>query len=429
MFNARTTAIIKRELKALMLNKTFIIMTVLMPLLFMSGFLVVGLMNVLNVVDKAHVVIVEEEPFVNDLLREVMEENDEVRSGAITVEYRTMDRGQLDMFVDQNRTGLLKDSIAGVFFIPAKAKSKKHIEFYSANPNNLVLTSRVSDGVNKALTTLRFEGRGIAEEDVAFAQGRTKIDSYKVSAGEDVSEEDGGGVIVSFIVSFLLYISLFINGMQLLRSVTQEKTSRIVEVLLSSVNPRELMTAKVVGTAITGLVQMLIWFSPILMLSMVQLTVLPDDIADKVGRVLASINPGLMLYVIVNFLMGIMTFLSMFAALGAMFDNDQDAQQGMWPIVMLILVPFFIAMSISMNPSSELAVISSMLPISSIMVMPARMALSDVPLWQSGLTLVVNFVVLIGILRLAGKIYRVRILSSGSKVTLKKVWGWMTAEA
>lgn len=429
MFNARTMAIIKRELKALMLNKTFIIMTVLMPLLFMSGFLVVGLMNVLNVVDKAHVVIVEEEPFVNDLLREVMDENEDVARGAMTIDYRTMDRAQLETFVEQNRAGMLSDSIAGVFFIPAKAQSKKLIEFYSANPNNLVLTSRVSDGVNKALVKLRFEGRGIAEEDVAFAQGRTKIDSYKVSAGADVSEEDGGGVIVSFIVSFLLYISLFINGMQLLRSVTQEKTSRIVEVLLSSVNPRELMTAKVVGTAITGLVQMLIWFSPILMLSMIQLTVLPDDIADKVGRVMASINPGLMVYVIVNFLMGIMTFLSMFAALGAMFDNDQDAQQGMWPIVMLIMVPFFIAMSISMNPSSELAVISSMLPISSIMVMPARMALSDVPFWQVGLTLVVNFAVLIGILRLAGKIYRVRILSSGSKVTLKKVWGWMTAEA
>ncbi len=429
MFNARTIAIIKRELKALMLNKTFIVMTVLMPLLFMSGFLVIGLMQVLNVVDKAHVVIVEEEPFVNDLLREVMRENEEVQSGAMTIDYRTMDRAQLEAFVEQSRAGMLQDSIAGVFYIPAKARSKKRIEFYSANPNNLVLISRVSEGVNKALIELRFEGRGIAEEDVAFAQGGTKTDSYKVSAGADVSEEDGGGVIVSFVVSFLLYISLFINGMQLLRSVTQEKTSRIVEVLLSSVNPRELMTAKVVGTAITGLVQMLIWFSPILMLSMIQLTVLPDDIADKVSRVMASINLGLMAYVIVNFLMGIMTFLSMFAALGAMFDNDQDAQQGMWPIVMLIMVPFFIAMSISMNPSSELAVISSMLPISSIMVMPARMALSDVPFWQVGLTLLVNVAVLIGILRLAGKIYRVRILSSGSKVTLKKVWGWMTAEA
>ncbi len=425
MFNYRTIAVVKREIKALMLNKTFIIMTVLMPLIFMSGFLVVGLTQAINKVKDARIVIVEEQPFINDVVREFMSEREEVVSGEIVAEYKTMNRTDFDVFIRENRANFMSDSITGVFYIPFESRESKRIEFYSANPNNIVLSRRVSGVVNSALVELHFKGRDVAREDVAFARQGTDLDSFKISEDKDAEEEGAGSVILAFVFTFLLYISMFINGMQLLRAVTQEKSSRIVEILLSSVNARELMTAKVAGTAVTGLVQMLIWFSPMIILSIFQFTILPDNVMEKVNFVTNSIEFGLVAYFVVNFLIGMVTFLALFSAVGAMFDNEQDAQQGMWPIVMLIMIPFFIAISIVTNPTSTLGVVSSMLPISSIMVMPARMALSNVPLWQVGVTLVVNLLVLGGILRVAGKIYRIGILRSGKKVTLPQVVKWM----
>jgi ABC-2 type transport system permease protein len=203
-------------------------------------------------------------------------------------------------------------------------------------------------------------------------------------------------------------------------AVNEEKTNRIIEVLLSAVTPRELLYGKIVGTAVAGLVQMVIWISPLVLLSLVSLPAL-------VMMDLPSVNLGFftILYFLVNYLMGIVAFLAIFAAFGAMFDTPQDAQGSMMPVMMLIIVPFFLAFSMARNPANALAEVSSMLPFATILVMPARMTLIEVPLWQVGVAFLVNLLTIWCCIRAGAKIYRLTILMTGKRPAWADIWRWL----
>jgi len=121
----------------------------------------------------------------------------------------------------------------------------------------------------------------------------------------------------------------------------------------------------------------------------------------------------------------LITFLGLFATVGAIFDNEQDAQSGIWPIMMLVMIPFFISISMLKNPDTLLANVTSLLPFSSIIVMPARMSLVEIPLWQFALSIVVNVATMLLIFPFAGKIYRVGILLTGKKPQWSEVFKWL----
>jgi len=131
------------------------------------------------------------------------------------------------------------------------------------------------------------------------------------------------------------------------------------------------------------------------------------------------------LYFLFNYFIGLITFMGLFAAVGAMFDNEQDAQSGQWPVMMLIMIPFFIAISMQNNPSNQIAKIASIVPFSSIIVMPGRMTLVDVPAWEFILSIVLSLITMVLIFILAGKIYRVGILMTGKKPKWSEIIQWL----
>ena len=206
--------------------------------------------------------------------------------------------------------------------------------------------------------------------------------------------------------------------MMMMRSVVEEKNSKIVEILLSSVQSKELMTGKIIGTALTGLLQMVIWISPIIVLVSSSLFMIPQEY-------MPTISAGQILYFLLNYFIGLITFLGLFATVGAIFDNEQDAQSGIWPIMLLVMIPFFISISIMKNPDTVLAKVTSLLPFSSIIVMPARMSLVEIPIWQFALSIVVNIGVMLAIFPFAGKIYRIGILLTGKKPQWSEVLKWL----
>jgi ABC-2 type transport system permease protein len=163
---------------------------------------------------------------------------------------------------------------------------------------------------------------------------------------------------------------------------------------------------------------MAIWLSPIMLLISTSFFMLPPEFT-------LSITPATLFYFLLNFFIGLVTFLGLFASIGAIFDNDQDAQSGIWPVMMLIIIPFFISFSMTNNPENSLATISSMFPFASIIVMPARMTLIAVPVWQLILSIVVNLAVILAIFPIAGKIYRIGILMTGKKPKWSEVIKWL----
>ncbi|MCF8267665.1 MAG: ABC transporter permease, partial [Ignavibacteriales bacterium] len=294
----------------------------------------------------------------------------------------------------------------------------KKLKYYSTNPNSRSVEGKITSAVNSVLIDNYFSSKELSQGDLNYAMSRVNMDGFRITEDEKIEEEGVGNRILSFLFAFLLYFSLLFTGQSMITSVLEEKSSRIVEVILASVSTSELMAGKILGSALIGVVQMAIWLSPVLVIISTSIFVLPPEL-------ILSITAGHLLYFLVNFLVGLVLFLGLYATLGAIFDNPQDAQSGNLPIMMLIIIPFFITFSMVNNPNNTLATVSSMFPFSSIIVMPSRMTLVDVPLWQFAVSIFLNIAVMFLIFPFAGKIYRVGILRTGKKPSWAEVAKWL----
>ena len=275
--------------------------------------------------------------------------------------------------------------------------------------------------INKALINIYFEGKELSRDDIEFARDNVEITGFRVTKDEKVEEEGYGNMVALFLFSLLLYMALIFSGQSAMLSVVEEKSNRIVEVLLSSASSTELMTGKVIGTVIVEVIQMAIWLLPVVMLVTTSWFVLPTQF-------MLQLDLSYILYFLINFTIALLTFVGLFATVGAIFDNPQDAQSGVWPLMMLIIIPFLIAMSLQSNPQSNIAKITSLLPFTSLIVMPARFTLVDVPVWELSLSFAINLAVLFAIFPIAGKIYRVGILVTGKKPKWSEVRKWLMAK-
>jgi ABC-2 type transport system permease protein len=340
-----------------------------------------------------------------------------IKNGYYKISYSQKDRVKLESYLDEKKDEILSGNLTAVIFVPDSALLNKDVEYYSKNPNNRTVFDKLRDIINSALVKTYFKEKDFTKEEIEFAGMRVGFNTFRISSEEGVEEEGVGNMIASILFTFLLYFSLIFLGTMMMRAVIEEKTSKIVEVLLSSCSSKDLMTGKILGTGITGAAQMFIWLSPVIVVITTSVFTLPQDFNLK-------IDLGMIVYFLINYFIGLLTFLGLFASVGAIFDNDQDAQSGIWPVMMLIMIPFFIAITAQNNPDSALIQITSLLPFTSIIVMPARMTLVEIPILELLLAILINTATFIGIFILAGKIYRVGILRTGKKPTWSEVVKW-----
>lgn len=418
MFNRRTIAITKRELKTKLLNKSFIIMTILVPVLLFGLIGIQLLIRSASDVENPNLLIVSETENVMEKVKNEFDEYDEVKAGNYNINYETLDSAAFAKRVNDLKENLLSEKLTGIIYIPEQALDNKHVRYYSTNPSNRMLFDKIKPGINRALINIYFEGRQLTRDEVEFARNNVDITGFRITKSDKVEEEGYGNLIALFLFSLLLYMALLFSGQATMLSVVEEKSSRIAEVLLSSASSTELMAGKVIGTVITQVIQMGIWLLPVVMLVSTTWFVLPAEF-------MLQLDMGFILYFLINYTIALLTFVGLFATVGAIFDNPQDAQSGVWPVMILIIIPFLISMSLQSNPQSNIAKITSLLPFTSLLVMPARMALVEVPLWELVLSFTINLAVLFAILPIAGKIYRVGILITGKKPKWSEVRKWV----
>lgn len=418
MFNRRTLAIIKRELKSKLFSKTFIFMTVLVPA-FMLGIMGIQyFIYSLSEEQKSNIVIITDSEEIKSKIENELSKSEDLKTGMIKVNYEIVEKDKFDSRLKQLKPDLLSEKITGVVFIPASLLQSKGAEYYSPNPNNSALFNKIKPAINNALIDIYFSSRKLTSDEINFARKDVDIKSFRVSKEEKVEEEGIGNQIALFLFTFLLYMAIIFSGSMTLNSVVEEKSNKIVEVLLSSASSTEMMTGKILGTVIVEVLQMIIWLSPVFLLITTSWFFIPAEFMPQT-------SVGYLLFFIFNYAIALITYIALYATVGAIFDNPQDAQSGMWPVLMLIIIPFFIAISLQSNPQSNLAQIASMFPFASLIVLPARMVMVDVPIWQILVALVINILVLIGIFNLAGKIYRVGILLTGKKPKWSEVYSWL----
>ena len=417
MFNYRVIALIKRELQEKLLSKAFVLMTLLLPV-FMIG--IVGVQTFIMSFESegSKIELITYSDTLASKLQKVILEESFVKNGSLITTIKTVSENDFEKYLAENESNLLGSKLDGIIFIPKSALNDKKIKYYSKTPKNFRLLEKIDGPINKVLVEEYFSSKNIPIEELEYSRKSVDITSFKISEDEDVKEEGYGGLILSYLFSFLLYLSLIMMGSMVMQAVIQEKSNRIVEVLLSSVTSKELMTGKILGAAITGVLQMTIWLIPVILVASTTWFMLPPEAMIDVTFLQIA-------YLLFNFFLGLLIFVGLFTMIGSIFENPQDAQSGMWPILMLVMIPFFISMSMIENPNNPIANIASMAPFSAIIVMPAKMALVDVPIWQVILSTLVNIATVFAIFPIAGKIFRVGIMMSGRKPKWSEVVKWL----
>ncbi len=420
MINDKVITIIKREINAKLLSKGFIAMTILVPV-FLFGILALQTYFIgIDSEDFASLIIITEDEKLSYEIQKEISENELLQKN-FSFNYEVKDSIQTTELIENQKSSLIANELTGIVFISNNNLYDKKINYFSKNPTNRQLFDKLDDALNQALLNWYFTDKEISEDDLQFARSWVDIKGFRVSDKDEIEEEGIGNQVLSFLFSFLLYFSLLLLGSFMMQAVIEEKSNRIVEVLLSSATSQDLMVGKILGNALTGLLQMAIWLSPLMILISTSWFVLPKEF-------ILSISWGNIFYFLVNYFIALTTFLGLFSCVGAMFDNPQDAQQGVFPLMLLIMIPFFMTFALQKNPDSTFATIISIAPITSLIVMPARITLVDVSLIQLVGSLFLSILFLVFVFILAGKIYRVAILSTGSKPTLAIIFKWLKAK-
>ncbi|MDH3206952.1 MAG: ABC transporter permease [Gemmatimonadota bacterium] len=259
--------------------------------------------------------------------------------------------------------------------------------------------------------------------------GELRIELLSDAPGADPDEE-GPQFAVAYMGAMILYMVILIYSVAVMRATLEEKTSRIVEVIVSSMKPWHLLLGKVIGVGAVSLTQLSIWILaaslalaagvPTLMSARPDLTALVD-----VQAALPSV--GMLALFACFFILGFFMYSGIYAAVGAMCNTDEEANQAQFPVVMLLVGPILMVMPIIQDPSATWAIALSLFPLFSPILMWARVAAGGVPAWQIGLSFVLMALAIVAIAWVAGRIYRVGILMTGKRPTLPELWRWVRA--
>lgn len=429
--------IIQREYLNKIRNKSFIIMTFLSPLLIVGIFSLVAYLSQLNN-DKERVISVLDE---SGLFHAQFEDTDNLKFQMIE---------GVDLATAKETAA--SSEVYGLLYIPKIAKVdelKTSIRFYSEDSPSLIVMDNIEDAIQKKANALKYEEAGLNADMVQSL--RINVDpTLETFTGEETSKLGTGlKLIFGGAAGYLLFMFIIIYGNMIMRSVIEEKTSRIIEVIISSVKPIKLLLGKIFGTTLAGITQFLAWVVLIGILSAVVSSILGIDMAnasaqgqmvqqmqqndpgmnDTVAQVMTEFYHLPILNLIIMFILffvgGYLLYASLYAAVGAAVDSETDTQQFMLPMLMPLILAVYVGFfTVIEDPHGTVSQVFSYIPFTSPVVMLMRIPFG-VPIWQQVLSVVILFATFIGMVWFAAKIYRVGILMYGKKPSYKELIKWL----
>ncbi|MCD6566839.1 MAG: ABC transporter permease [Bacteroidales bacterium] len=444
---SKISIIIQREYLTRVKKKSFIIMTLLAPLFMAAMFIVPVWIMTRDDAEEKVIAVVEDE---TNLFKDVIP-----NSKYLKFEYL------VDVTLDDLKTNFSDKGYYAVLHIsPKVAYIPNAVQLISHKQPPLDLTIHIANALEKEIEQKKLEAYDIKDLDKILKAVSTNINVQTIKISDDGIEKEtstGLAMGIAYIGGLLIYILTFIFGAQVMRGVIEEKTSRVVEVIISSVRPFQLMMGKILGIGLVGLTQFVLWIIiTAIIITAAQSFLLPDDIGQttqaitenimsstpveqtqvpiqtqefneiqQVFNSLHSINWGLILSsFLFYFLGGYFLYASLFAAVGSAVDNETDTQQFMMPITIPLILGLFVAMGTFQNPESSVAFWFSFIPLTSPIVMMARLPFG-VPYWELILSMIILILTFLGTTWLAAKIYRTGILMYGKKTTYKELWKWL----
>jgi len=331
------------------------------------------------------------------------------------------------------------------------------IELIGTKQAGLSLDGRISDSIEDLIRDYKLKKSGISQTDLDNLKSNVKIDTKKIGdTGKEENSSAGASTIIAFVAGVLMFMFIMLYGVQVMRGVIEEKTSRIIEIMISSVKPFQLMMGKIIGIAMVGLTQFLLWIVLTFSISALAVTVfINKDDAQKIVSSSAQVsaaNPSaqqvqaaamtngplgniqeslqnldlakIILVFIFYFLSGYLFYSALYAAIGSAVDSETETQQFMMPVMMPLLLGYALSLSVVTNdPYGSVAFWLSMIPFTSPIAMVVRLPYG-VPAWELALSMFILVIGFIGTVWFAARIYRVGILMYGKKASVKEMAKW-----
>jgi ABC-2 type transport system permease protein len=445
----KISVIIKREYLTRVRKKSFILMTILAPLLMASIIILPTLLMMNQKGDFKKIAVLEDGP---ELFKGVLKNTNDI-------EFEYVENTKLE---DLKNT-FEKKGYYGILFIShVITNTPNAVELISKKQPPMGLLDYVETTLKKEIEKQKLLSYDIKDLDDIMKSVETNVSIQTItidSTGTEKKTSTGISMVLTYGLGLVMYMLIFIFGAQVMRGVIEEKTNRVVEVIVSSVKPVQLMMGKIIGIALVGLTQFLIWviltasiatfvkstFLPKANITEISQTIPQNMMADNnmtPATPKANVDPNLVKMsqafdtaanqpwvliigcFIFYFITGYLLYASIFAAIGSAVDNETETQQFMLPVTIPIILALMVAMGTMSNPESPLSFWCSLIPLTAPIVMMARIPFG-VPYWQLGLSMGLMIAAFLGFVWMAAKIYRTGILMYGKKTSWKEMWKWL----
>lgn len=429
--------ILMREYRERVYKKSFIITTILMPLVMILLAAAPSLIMEYADSETHHITVVDDSGIVAPQLK-----SDEMV--AFDIAEAPLDKALIEKEGDEACFGVLhigKDVV----------ENPNVVRLYTSSSSSMMLEENITSQIEKIIENERLKAYNIEDLDEILAKVKATVHLATINKDASISSTAASSVI-GMVLGFLLYFILAIYGGMVMNSVIEEKNSRILDVMVSTVKPFEMLMGKILGVAMVAATQILVWGLLLLLFSAVIMpTMMPGNLIDCVHQVQAGadvsilatqqeISPELIValaavldtghiaMIVVSMLLftigGFLLYASLYAAVGASVDQAQDAQQFTMLIMLPIIISFIIMMMVIKDPNSPIVFWSSMIPLTAPVVMVARIP-SGVPLWEVATSLVLLYTTFVVSVWGAAKIYKVGIFMHGSKPKIRDFWRWL----
>ena len=423
--------IIKREYFSRVKKKSFLVMTFLVPILIIGMYALIFALS-MQVGDNIPAV-------------EVIDDSGIFNKGLENKKSATFRKSELSLAEAKQK--VIKNEDAFVLYIPGNISNGGTIEMFSQKKAGISVINTIESQLNDQMRTKLLADAGIDVLMLDKIKPKLSVVSKELTLEGEKDSSSGAAMAVGFAAAILIYMSLFIYGIQVMRGIIEEKTSRIVEVVISSVKPFQLMMGKIVGIGLVGLTQFLLWITLSIGLMTVASQVMfkgkMDQIKSEVpmnkqAAAVSTDGPGMDIikavqtvdwtYIlpifIIFFLGGYMLYSALFAAVGSAVESDTETQQFMLPITLPLLFTYIMSFSfIVNNPDSSLSFWLSIIPFTSPIAMMVRLPFG-VPNWELALSIILLIAGFIFTTWVASRIYRVGILMYGKKVSFAELGKW-----
>jgi ABC-2 type transport system permease protein len=427
----KTLLIIKREYFSRVKKKSFLIMTFLVPMLIIGMYALIFALSMSGGDNIPTVEVIDESGIFEKAFEDKKSVNFEVSELSLT----------------EAKKKVINNEDAFVLYIPKDISTGGIIEMFAQKKAGLSVISTIERQLNDQMRVKLLKDAGIDSETLDKIKPNLSVVSKELTIEGEKDSSSGAAMAVGFAAAILIYMSLFIYGIQVMRGIIEEKTSRIVEVVISSVKPFQLMMGKIIGIGLVGLTQFMLWIVLSASLMTLATTILFKDKVEQVKseipmtkqvEAVSNNGPGMDIvkavqtvqwtYIlpvfIIFFLGGYMLYSALFAAVGSAVDSDTETQQFMLPITLPLLFTYIMSFSfIVNNPDSSLSFWLSIIPFTSPIAMMVRLPFG-VPNWELALSIFLLIGGFIFTTWVASRIYRVGILMYGKKVSFKELGKW-----